>query len=182
MKAQHDGRLPSNMAFIRRADIGNADYLIDKLAAYNASPQGAIMLVGNGFHEVRQQTDEFMIEMFRVYAKAGLILLFTEENALSVDDLRATAWNTYHTGFKYVHEKSGQGLRPAYPRESPHMGRPLPASWNECASKAGYVRLESYCSRTRTIYPYAIKGRRNPSISVNHFFIPEALAESLGLS
>jgi hypothetical protein len=182
MKIQREGRLPSNMVFIRRADIGNPEYLIGKLAEHKLSTHGVVMLVGNGFHEVRHQTDEAMIALFRTYGEAGLILLFTEENALSVDDLRATAWNTYHAGFKFVHEKSGQGLRPAYPREPPRFGRPLPASWNECATKAGYIRLESYCSRTRTIFPYRQKGQHNPSISVNHFFIPKALAEDLGLS
>ena len=41
------------------------------------------MLVGNGFHEVRQQTDERMVEVFRGYAEAGFVLLFTEESALA---------------------------------------------------------------------------------------------------
>ena len=139
------------------------------------------MLVGNGFHEVRNQTDERMIEVFRGYEAAGVLLLFTEESALGTEDLLKTAWNTYHAGFRYVHTKSGQGLRPAVSGPPPRFGKPLPASWSECATRAGYVRAEAYCRRGRTIYPYAIPGRPNPSISVNHFLVPARLAARLQL-
>jgi hypothetical protein len=109
-----------------------------------------------------------------------VILLFTEENALSIDDLRATAWNTYHAGFRYVHEKSGQGLRPAEPSPRPaRLGRPLLAAWSECAQRAGYVRADAYSTRTRKIYPTTPRSGFNPSISVNHFFVPRTIAERL---
>ena len=36
------------------------------------------------------QTDDAMARVFRGYEQAGMLLLFTEENALSVDDLRAS--------------------------------------------------------------------------------------------
>ncbi len=140
------------------------------------------MLVGNGFHEVRDQSDERMVEVFRAYHDAGVVLLFTEESALATEDLLKTAWNTYHAGFRYVHMKSGQGLRPALAGPPPRFGKALPASWNECASRAGYLRLEPYCHRGRTIYPYAIKGRPNPAVSVSHFVIPRSIAERFGLS
>ncbi len=176
-REQAAGRLPSNMRFIRQADIGQPQILIEALREAGVDPRHAVMLVGNGFHEVRDQTDEKMVEVFRGYHEAGILLLFTEENALSVDDLRATAFNTYHAGFKYVHEKSGQCLRPASPRPRPRLGPPLRAAWSECASQAGYVRLEEYCARTRTIYPYPRPGNgHNPSISVSHFFVPADLA------
>ncbi len=178
---QANGRLPQNMVFVRRADIGTPDKLLRALEREGAPTSGAVMLVGNGFHEVRDQTDQKMVEVFRGYHEAGIILLFTEENALSVDDLRATAWNTYHAGFKYVHEKSGQCLRPASPRPRPRLGPPLRAAWSECARMAGYVRADEYCARTRTIYPYARRHRHNPSISVNHFFVPRPIAEKLGI-
>lgn len=178
---QEAGRLPANMRFVRNADIGKPGGLLDALAAAELDSQGAVMLVGNGFHEARDQTDESMTEVFRQYHDAGILLLFTEENALSIDDLRATAWNTYHAGFKYVHEKSGQCLRPASPRPAPRLGPPLRAAWSECAAQAGYVRMDTYATRTRTIYPYPRPGRHNPSISVNHFFIPRQLAEELGI-
>ena len=178
---QEAGRLPQNMVFVRRADIGKPRLLLDALVAQGVDPRGSVMLVGNGFHEVRDQTDATMVEVFRGYHEAGVVLLFTEENALSVDDLRATAWNTYHAGFKYVHEKSGQCLRPASPRPRPRLGPPLRAAWSECARMAGYVRADEYCARTRTIYPYPRKDRHNPSISVNHFFVPRPIAEEVGL-
>ncbi len=169
------------MLFISGADIGDPSALIEFLHARNLPSEGAVMLVGNGFHEVRNQSDERMVEVFRAYHDAGFLLLFTEESALSTEDLLKTAWNTYHAGFRYVHTKSGQGLRPALKGPQPRFGKALPASWNECASKAGYVRLEPYCYRGRTIYPYAMKGRPNPAVSVSHFVIPRPLAESLGL-
>lgn len=175
------GRLPQNMVFVREADIGKPELLLDALRAEGLDPNGAVMMVGNGFHEVRGQTDDLMVEVFKGYHEAGILLLFTEENALSVDDLRATAWNTYHAGFKYVHEKSGQGLRPAEPRPPVRLGTPLRAAWSECATDAGYVRAEGFCGRTRTVYPYTPRSGFNPSISVNHFFIPRPLAIELGL-
>ena len=109
------------------------------------------------------------------------MLLFTEESALSVDDLLHTAWNTYHAGFKYVHERSGQGLRPAIPAPPSALDGPLPASWTECATAAGYVRANAFCSRSRTIYPYTPASGHNPAISVNHFFVPAQVASALGL-
>lgn len=178
---QQAGRLPDNMVFVRRADIGEPQRLIGTLRDEGVNPFGAVMLVGNGFHEVRDQSDDKMIEVFRGYHRAGIVLLFTEENALSVDDLRATAWNTYHAGFKYVHEKSGQCLRPASKRPHPRLGPPLRAAWSECARQAGYVRADEYCARTRTIYPYPRGDGHNPSISVNHFFVPAPLADELGV-
>jgi hypothetical protein len=141
-----------------------------------------VMVVGNGFHEVRGQTDAKMIKVFKGYHDAGIVLLFAEESALGTEDLLKTAWNTYHAGFRYVHTKSGQGLRPATEGPPARFGRALPASWSSCAQSAGYVRMDGYSHRSRTIYPYAIPGRHNPSISVNHFFVPRELAERLGLT
>jgi len=175
------GTLPSEMRFVRKADIGQAQVLVDAIEGAGLSTEGAVMLVGNGFHEIRGQSDERMVEVFAAYERAGIVLLFTEENALSVDDLLETAWNTYHSGFRYVHERSGQGLRPALPAVPSQMGRPLPASWTECATRAGYVRATDFCDRSRTIYPYPTANGHNPSISHNHFFVPGRIAARLGL-
>ncbi len=181
-EAERDaGILPSEMRFVRKADIGKAQVLVDAIEATGVRTEGAVMLVGNGFHEIRGQSDERMVEVFAAYERAGILLLFTEENALSVDDLLETAWNTYHSGFRYVHERSGQGLRPALPAAPSQMGRPLPASWTECATRAGYVRATDFCDRSRTIYPYPTANGHNPSISHNHFFVPARIATRLGL-
>jgi hypothetical protein len=172
---QQQGALPKDMVFVRQADIGAPQPLVDAIRAAGASTEGAVMIVGNGFHEVRNQTDARMIEVFQGYCDAGIVLLFTEENALRVDDLLTTAWNTYHAGFRYVHEKSGQGLRPADPAPPSALGRSLQLSWRECAERAGYVRLDGYSSRSRTIYPLAPSTRTNPTISANHFCVPRRL-------
>jgi hypothetical protein len=183
MAEQAKGALPAKMAFVRNADIGKPEALLAALRDKGLDPRGAVMLVGNGFHEVRGQTDEGMVDVFRGYERAGVLLLFTEENALSVDDLRATAWNTYHAGFKYVHEKSGQGLRPAESSPRPaRLGKPMRAPWSECAARAGYIRADAYCTRTRTVYPHPPKSGYNPSISMNHFFVPGDIARRLGLA
>jgi hypothetical protein len=181
-REQEAGRLPENMCFVREADIGRPQVLLTALASGGVEAFASIMMVGNGFHEVRDQTDEAMTNVFREYEAAGVILIFTEETALSVDDLRATAWNTYHAGFRYVHEKSGQGLRPADPAPRSRLGEPLPASWSDCAQRAGYRRADAYCHRTRTIYPHPTETGYNPSISVTHFFVPDEIADQLGLS
>lgn len=179
---QQKGHLPKGMCFLSGADIGQPDILLNYLKAQEISPKHGVMIVGNGFHEVRGQTDERVTDIFKGYHDAGLILLFTEESALSVDHLLETAWNTYHAGFKYVHERSGQGLRPARKGPGAHTGPALPMSWHQCASQAGYFPLDAFTSRTRTIFPYAPANGFNPAISVNHFFIPEALAQQLKLA
>ncbi len=175
---QAAGRLPAAMRFVR-ADIGDPGALVAALREAGLSPEGAVLLVGNGFHEVRHNTDERMVEVLRGYEEAGFVLLFTEESALSVDDLLRTAWNTYHASFRYVHERSGQGLRPATPAPVPGLGPPLRASWTECAARAGYVRLERYCWRSRTVHPYPPPDGHNPSVTANHFFVPARLAARL---
>jgi len=174
---QAKGHLPDGMRFVQ-ADIGEPQALVDALKAEGIDPRGAVMVVGNGFHEVRRQTDERMVEVFRGYAEAGFLMLFTEESALAVDDLLRTAFNTYHAGFRYVHERSGQGLRPASPTPEPGLGPKLRASWTECATRAGYRRAEDYCVRGRTIYPYTPANGHNPSLSVSHFFVPPGIPYS----
>ncbi|HLK39639.1 MAG TPA: hypothetical protein VKU41_22945, partial [Polyangiaceae bacterium] len=179
---QGRGVLPPQMLFVRRADIGRPEALLAALRERGIDPYGAVMLVGNGFHEVRGQTDDTMTDVFAGYHEAGIVLLFTEESALSLDDLRATAWNTYHAGFRYVHDKSGQALRPADPNpRPPRLGHALRAAWSECARRAGYLRADAFCTRTRTVYPYTPKSGHNPSISANHFFVPRPIAAAAGL-
>ena len=178
---QSAGKLPKNMLFVRQADIGDPDYLLSHLRSNQLDPAGAVMMVGNGFHEVRNQTDEKMERIFRGYHDAGMVLIFTEANALTVDDLRHTAFNTYHAGFMYVHAKSGQGLRPSDPVPVAMKTSDLKSSWTECASRAGYVKAKRYVTRSRTVYPHPRDDGYNPTISTNHFFVPRAIAEALEL-
>lgn len=181
LEQQEQGHLPTNMIFVRKADIGDSRILASALAEAGIDSQGGVMMVGNGFHEVRGQDRERMTRVFQGYADMGLVLLFTEENALSVQDLRTTAWNTYHAGFKYVHELSGQVLRPGTPRGPERSGHLMRASWEQCAAEGGYVRAETFTTRTRTIYPYPTRDGHNPAVSRNHFFVPRPLAQKLGL-
>ena len=126
------------------------------------------MNVGNGFHEVRNQTDEKMAEVFSQYHSAGILIIFTEETGLTDDQLLATAWNTYHAGFRYMHDLSGQGLR-TYNRR----GRlPRQLSWQDCARAGGYEVLERFTSKGRAIFPLE-PGADNPAISVNYFCVPK---------
>jgi hypothetical protein len=177
IQQQQKGFLPRNMEFIRSADIGEPRRVIDFLSERGLNGKPTIMMVGNGFHEIRQQTNERMTEVFGAYQDAGFILIFTEESALENDDLLNTAWNTYHAGFRYVHELSGQGLRPAVDR----TGRSGRWSWRRCATEAGYVVLEQFSYKSRTIYPYKRPERENPSISETYFCVPRNVAKALGL-
>ncbi|MBO1320569.1 hypothetical protein [Acanthopleuribacter pedis] len=170
VKEQAKGFLPANMQFIRNADIGRPEKITEALDAEGLRETHTVMVVGNGFHEVRDQSDEKMVEVFRGYADAGILLIFTEETGLSDDDLLNTAWNTYHAGFRHVHEMSGQGLRPSW---RSHEGGLL--SWSECARQAGYRVLDRYTRSTRTIYPYKKGKRKNPAISVTYFCVPESM-------
>lgn len=175
------GHLPASMIFVRGADIGVPHLLSDALKRAGLKSEGAVMIVGNGFHEVREQTDAKMTAVLKGYADAGIVLLFTEETGLSVTDLLETAWNTYHAGFKYVHERSGQGLRPAEARNPSPFELTPPLSWSDCATAAGYVRVEAWSPRGRTVHPYTPASGVNPSISVTHFCVPLALAVKLGV-
>lgn len=177
IKQQEKGFLPRNMQFIRSADIGDPQKVIGYLQQQGLATESAVMMVGNGFHEIREQTNERMIEVFKSYQEAGIILIFTEESALADKDLLHTAWNTYHAGFRYVHEMSGQGLRPAWESEHEHARW----SWRKCASLGGYVILDRFSYRTRTIYPYTRPHRLNPCISVTDFCVPKKLAKALGV-
>lgn len=174
---QERGNLPRNMRFIRSADIGEPRHFMRFLEREGVAELQAVMMVGNGFHEIRDQTNERMIEVFRAYREAGFVLIFTEETALSDEALLHTAWNTYHAGFRYVHEMSGQGLRPAWERGD--VGQRW--SWRKCATEGGFVVLDEYSYRSRTIYPHKRPQHKNPSISVTYFCVPRRLAGELGI-
>lgn len=177
IKQQERGVLPSNLRFIRSADIGEPDKVIDYLAELGLADEPTVMMVGNGFHEIRDQTNDKMVEVFRAYEQAHYVLIFTEASALHNQALIHTAWNTYHAGFRYVHEMSGQGLRPAIERE--RSGSRW--SWRRCAEQAGYRVLDEYGYRSRTIYPYRRPPEKNPAISVTYFCVPAQLARELGI-
>jgi hypothetical protein len=177
VRLQEQGILPASLQFIRSADIGEPDRVIQFLARQGLAGKPTVMMVGNGFHEIRNQTNEKMVEVFRGYALAGFVLIFTEESALDDEALLDTAWNTYHAGFRYVHEMSGQGLRP--PAEGDHGTQSW--SWRRCGELAGYIFLDEFSYRSRTIYPYRRPMHKNPSISVTYFCIPKQVALGLGL-
>jgi hypothetical protein len=172
------GVLPAGMVFVRDADIGKPHILLDTLAANNIDPRGAVMMVGNGFHEVRDANDVTISAVFRAYAQAGIVLIFTEETALTIADQRATAWNTYHPAFRYVHEKSGQGLRPSISQPN-DPNDPLPMSWTAAAEAGGYRRLDVYCTPGRTVFPCTPPHGHNPSTYMNYFFEPPDLCAKL---
>jgi len=177
MEQQRRGLLPQNMRFIRSADIGKPEKVIRFLEKNGLAGQPTVMMVGNGFHEIREQTNEKMIAVFRAYREAGFVLIFTEESALHDEALISTAWNTYHAGFRYVHAISGQGLRPAL--ETNDCADRW--SWRRCAREAGYLILDEFSYRSRTIYPHKRPKHKNPSISVTYFCVPETLARKLGV-
>jgi hypothetical protein len=174
---QKANKLPGNMKFVHNADIGKPEILIQGICkTHNGNLDSAVMVVGNGFHEVRNQDNEKMVEVFKGYASANLILIFTEESGLTNEDLLATGWNTYHAGFRYVHDLSGQGLRPAIDNEEKPGAR---FSWKKCAELGGYKILEKFTTRTRKVYPHPKKDGYNPAISVNYFCVPSSLYEKL---
>jgi len=172
---QSQGILPPSAQFIRQADIGKPAYLVARLEELGVVTKGAVMVVGNGFHEVRQQTNEGMIQIFRDYNQAGILLIFAEESALADQDLINTAWNTYNAGFRYVHEISGQGLRPAYDFDDETER----FSWRHCAEAGGYWVHPGYTTHTRRIYPFTRVGAANPAISTNYFCIPQYLQAAI---
>ena len=165
---QEKGILPGNMKFLRNADIGKPEMVRDFLDKEGVLGQNVVMMVGNGFHEIRDQNDEKMKQVFEGYRKANILLIFTEESALSTEDLITTGFNTYHAGFRYVHELSGQGLRPDI--TNPDTRR---LSWPQCIEAGGYQLVEKYTKHGRTIYPHPRPDGKNPAISVTYFCVPK---------
>lgn len=166
------GHLPTNLQFISQADIGVAEVVIDAITKAGFSCHGAVMVVGNGFHEIRHQTDEKMTACFRKYADAGILIIFTEETAISTVDLQNSAWNSFHAAFRYFHELSGQGLRHSHQHGQP----PRVLSWKECAEGGGYQVLEKYTSHTRSLFPFrqdSVSADKQTAISVNYFCVPK---------
>ncbi len=176
-RQQEAGILPQGMELIRSADIGDPRRMVGFLEERGVKGEPAVMMVGNGFHEVRDQSNERMTQIFREYQQAGIVLIFTEESALHDEALLRTAWNTYHAGFRYVHEMSGQGLRPAVEGGSTERW-----TWRRCAQAGGYVVLDELSYRSRTIYPHKRPAEKNPSISVTYFCVPQRLANELGIT
>ena len=166
-RQQSLGNLPKNMKFVSGADIGKPRILIDAIEKAGFSTQGSVMIVGNGFHEVRGQTDAMMAEVFRGYREAGILLIFSEETFLTDAQVLNSAWNTYHAGFRYLHDLSGQGLRTF----SQKGVAPRELSWKACAEAGGYKVFLEYTSRGRSILP-AEPSDENPAITVNYFCVP----------
>lgn len=170
------GRLPADMDFIQ-ADIGLPDKLLRFIREKRGTPDGQIleptvMIVGNGFHEVRHQTDERMVKVFEAYREAGLVVIFVEESGLNVEQLRRSAWNSYHAGFRWVHQTSGQGLRAPWPSGDPKAR----LSWSECAERAGYEVVAKYTKGTRPLLPLDLPRDENPQISITYFCVPKVKA------
>jgi hypothetical protein len=166
-REQAAGRLPPGMEFVQ-ADIGRPAMLLDFLKGKGIDPRGAVMIVGNGFHEARGKSDEEMVALLRLYREAGIIVVFTEESGLTGAQIRAAAWNTYHAGFRYTHQISGQRPKPPWPMDPP--GAIL--SWLECFERAGYRVPREYRRGTRTIFPCDLPEARNPPISVTFLCMP----------
>ena len=174
--AQAAGELPPQARFVR-ADIADPDAVIDAIGAERMKHQGAVMVVSAGFHEVRGQTNESMVLLFRRYADLNTILIINETPRLTDEQKRDTAYSTYQAAFDWVHGTSGQTLRPYTDSDDPAM----PASWRTLLDQAGYVVVKRYSVGDRTIYPSPLPEDRNPPISYTYFCVPKALAERLHL-
>ncbi|MBL9164755.1 MAG: hypothetical protein JNL18_18655 [Planctomycetaceae bacterium] len=172
------GELPLNMRLVRSCDIGRPATLLDALRVAGIRTSAGVMMVGNGFHEIRAQTDEGIAAVLGEYCRAGLVLILTEESLLDDDSLRATAWNSYHGGFRYLHTVSGQWLRP-YGHRDEALGRDC---WGACLSRAGYLISEEFSVKSRPIFPCDDSPVSNPPISVTYFCVPEELARSLSFA
>ena len=136
-------------ASIREAEILAAAGIPGLLITTPIGPNkaGRLAALRAGGADVTAVADS--VAVFEAYESAGIILIFTEENALSSDDLRHTAYNTYHAAFRYVHALSGQGLRPANRRAPSRSSHLLPTAWAECARQAGYVSVPKYGVRSQ---------------------------------
>jgi hypothetical protein len=164
---QAAGRLPAEMKFLQ-ADIARPGPLIEFLRNEGALGEGTAMIVGNGFHEARGRSDDEMIAVLRRYREAGITIVFTEESGLSGSQIRDAGWNTYHAGFRWTHQVSGQRLRAPWPMDPPTER----LSWTEVFERAGYRVPRGFRRGTRRIFPCDLPEERNPPISVTFLCVP----------
>lgn len=162
------GELPHNLQLLEPVDIGDPLGLFHQLRAKGIPTRGAVMMVSAGFHEIRGKSDAAMVEIFRQYQEAGIILIFIESSDLPGDLLSASAWESYYAGFRWVHDTSGQVLRPPWP--VPGQRR---TSWEELLQRAGYRVDPRYSHGTRTLFPTPVPERDNPPLEHTFFALPE---------
>ncbi len=161
------GRLPDG-TFVGKADISKPEEFIEHLRSQGYDPEKdrAVMIVGNGFHEVRGDDDARIITILETYRKMNISIVFSEESALSSEQILRAAWSTYHACFLWCHNTSGQRIRAPWPYAD-SMPR---LSWKEVFEAAGY-RIVSMKGTRRTI-PCDLPPEQNPNISVTFFCEP----------
>ncbi len=170
MEEQAAGRLPEWMKYLQ-ADIARPRPLIEFLkheGVLRDSRNQPVMIVGNGFHEARGKSDDEMIAVLRRYREAGITIVFTEESGLTDRQIRDSGWNTYHAGFRWTHQVSGQRLRAPWPMDPPSEK----LSWVEVFERAGYRVPREFRRGTRSVFPCDLPEERNPPISVTFLCIP----------
>ncbi len=161
-----EGRLPAG-TFVGQADISKPEEFAALLSERGYAPRKnrVLIIVGNGFHEVRLD-DAGTIAVARSYREANASVAFSEESALSLEQILEAGWGTYHAGFLWCHETSGQRLHAPWLYEDA-MPR---QSWKEIFEEAGY-RIAA-TKGTRRIFPCPLPPERNPNISVSFFCVP----------
>ncbi len=160
LQEQREGRLPALMRMVQ-ADIGQPNTLIDFVRYHEDDLSQAVMIVGNGFHEIRRMGDTKLIEVLRDYCKAGITVVFIEESRLTDDQIFHSAWETYNAGFRWYHDTSGQVLR-------------SPSTWKQLFEQAGYRVLPEFSHGTRSIFPCPMDTEENPPISGTFFCVPRS--------
>lgn len=165
---QAAGRLPQNMQFLT-SDIGDPEKLITFLGGAEAA-RGTVMMVGAGFHEIRGKTDDEMVKIFQKYREAGIILVFVESTDYTTEQIRDSAWQSYHGGFRWVHQTSGQRLRAPWRIKATDR-----LSWSEIATHAGYELNEKYSPGKRLLYPVPMAVHKNPPLEKIFFCTPKDL-------
>ena len=168
-REQAEGRLPPGMRFIQ-ADIGDPATLIASLPVNKRGEvEGAFMIVGNGFHEIRDKTDAETVEIFKGYRRAKINLIVIEESRLSDRMIRESAFHTYQAAFVLEHDSSGQVLRAPFRYDEP-MQR---LSLSELLTLAEYEILEQYGHSSRPVFPcFDLAPHQNPPISKTFFCVP----------
>lgn len=173
-------RLPKSTKWLQ-ADIGNPRTLLDFLSSKKIPTEGAVMLVGGGFHEAKKRVgetdpefDQRLIRVFKEYAEAGMILAFDESSDFTDDELLAAGNETFHPIFRWAHEISGQNLRAPWPKAGlPRM------SWSEILEKSEYEWLPEYSVFGRTLLPVDLPSRQNPPHRITYFAVSRALLAKL---
>lgn len=162
------GELPDSLELYDGVDIRETDYMFRKIREICKREIHCVIIVGNGFHEIREKDPRILIEIFSRFRKENVLLIFNEVSKFDSETILESLWNSWRSSFQYLHRISGQNLRPGKPT-SRNLSE---VSWEEIIRQSGYNWLKNYSTFGRPIGPFATNKFSTDPGNVTYFCVP----------